>query len=923
LALPIGGPKQRALLAALLLTPNRPVSIGRLTELLWDDPPRSATANLRTYAAGLRKIVGNRLGALAGGYELEIDPAESDLECFTEWVSAARARYRAGDLDEARQLLLDALELWTGRSGDDMSAASPVHRLVENLNESRTLAVEELAVIRLDLGEEKTVVADLRVELSEHRTRERLWAQLMLALYRCGDVAAALHAFHEAATALDTELGMQPGEELRALQRAILDRDSALDRPIHPGSAGALGPSQLPMDARIIVGREREIEQILAECEARDDATVPTIVAIDGPGGIGKSALAVRAAHLLLPAHPDGQLYLDLHGATVGLEPSRPEHAVGALLRSLDSTATVTGDLAEDSARFRTLAAGRRLLVVLDNAIDTDQVVPLLPATPGSTVLVTSRRRLSTLDAALHLQLDVLSDEDGVELLTRMACVRGEPVAAAAIARICGGLPLALRVVAARLTKRSDWTAVDLAQRLADDRRRLDELGVDDLDVRASFAVTYDNLVASSASTDVQATMIYRLMGVLQVPEYDTNLLAALADTNLREADAAIQRLVDLQLVSAAGDGCRMHDLMRLFAIEHAELELPDAERTAALRRAFWYLGDAARRASSRLRRTPWEIEPGPDPRRHVVQLRCDSRQAAQAWFMTHRAVLRAAIRQAESTGPQLGMVIIEALTNDLERHGRWREIAGLNYRMAELAASVGDQRAEAHALRVVATIHQRIDQPHEAMRQIRRSIRLYRQMDDPRGLAITLNAKGIFLTEASRLGAAEACLTEALRLIEQCDEPTWTGIILNALGMHHRERGRFDQAISYLERALALRRDCGDVLGEMYTLMQLARADASLERTDDALSRLDRVIELARDIGADDFELQARRLRYAVLCAARRGAEADAEFARTADVCRRVPDELAGERLRELVRYVTHQGAAAPAELFSQRAPV
>jgi DNA-binding SARP family transcriptional activator/tetratricopeptide (TPR) repeat protein len=930
-AQPIGGPKQRAMLAALLLTPNRAVPIERLTGLLWDQPPRSATANLRTYATGLRKITGSRLAALAGGYELDVRAGESDLECFTESVRAARVRHGAGDLESARRHFLDALALWTGRSGHDLSSDSPVHRLVQNLNESRMLAVEDSTAIRLDLGEEKALVPELRAELSDHRTRERLWTQLMVALYRCGDVAGSLYAYHEAAAALDAELGMQPGEELRTLQRAILERDPALDRLVHPAAvvatarSGRTAPNQLPIDARVLVGRQREVKQIVAVCEEPDNDSVPTIVAIDGPGGIGKSAIALHVAHLMSSAHPDGQLYLDLHGACAGLEPSPPAQALGALLRALDSSAAPTGDVAEDGARFRTLAAGRRLLIVLDNAIDSDQVIPLLPSKPGCTVLITSRRRLSTVDAALHLHLDVLSDEDGVELLTRVGGVHGEPEAAATIARMCGGLPLALRVAAARLTKRSDWTAADLAQRLGDDRRRLDELGVDDLGVRACFAVTYDALAASDGLVDAHASMIYRLMGVLQVPNYDANLLAALADVTYPEVDAALQRLVDLQLVTASGGCYRMHDLMRLFAQERAELEIPPDTRLAALQRAFWYLADAARTASIRLRPAPWEIELGPDPRRHTVLLQCGSRRAAQSWFTTWRATLFAAIRQAAATGeaPRPAMAIVEALSSDLERRGCWHDIADLNNRMIDLARSIGDLHGEAHALRVIATIHQRLKRPVEAMRHIRRSIQLYRRLGDARGLAIGLNAKGIFLTEASRLDSAEACLTEALQLIEPCGAPTWTGVILNALGMHHRERGNFDQAIGYLERALTMRRDCGDALGEMYTLMQLARADASLARTDEALDRLERVLELAGDIAADDFELQARRLRFVVLSVAQRRAEADAELAQAAKVCLRVPDELADHKLRELARFVERSNAAAAhAEMFSQRAP-
>lgn len=935
-AQPLGGPKQRALLAALLLTPDRAVSIERLTGLVWDRPPSSATANLRTYATGLRKIVGGRLLAPAGSYQLQVRTGESDLERFLDGVRAGRREQDAGDLRAAGRHFVDALALWRGRSGDDLAPDSPVHRLVQNLNESRLLAVEESTVLRLDLGEEKLLVPQLRAELSDHPTRERLWAHLMTALYRCGDVTGSLQAYHAAAGALDAELGMPPGDELRALQRAILDRDPGLGRPAPPGDIVPVGtapgptvahpsvPRQLPIDTRVLIGRPLEIEQIVGVCEQRNES-VPTVVAIDGPGGIGKSAIAVHVAHLLSASHPDGQLYVDLQGARARLEPSPPARALGALLRALDGAAAPTGDVAEDSARFRTLTAGRRLLIVLDNAIDSDQILPLLPAAPGSTVLITSRRRLATIDAALHLRLDVLSVEDGVELLARVAGVRGEHQAASAIARMCGGLPLALRVAAARLTSRSDWTAADLAQRLADDRSRLDELGVDDLGVRTCFAVTYDDLRTSHAPVDGHAAATYRLMGVLQVPEYDTELLAALADRSRADTDAALQRLLELQLVSTALGRHRIHDLMRLFAGERAELELPAGERWDALHRAFWYLADAARRAGTRLRPMPWELDPGPRPGRQPVRSRCETRQAAHAWFSTQRPTLFAAIGQAVATGvaPSPALALAETLTRDLERDGRWPDIAELNTRMVELARSAGDPRAEAHSLRVLAASRQCLGRPVEAMRDIGRSITLYRSLDDRRGLAMALNAKGIFLTEAGRLDRAEACLTQALRLIVLVGEPARTGVVLNALGMRYRERGRFDEAVGYLDRALTVRRDCGDALGEMHTLMQLARADASRQRTEDALAGLAGVVELAAETGADDFELQARRLRYVVLSVAQRRVEAEAELARAAALCRRMPDRLADLKLRELARYVQRSDRRqGQAEMFSHRAP-
>ena len=346
----------------------------------------------------------------------------------------------------------------------------------------------------------------------------------MLALYRSGRQAEALEVYREGRRLLVEELGLEPGPDLQRLQRAILTGDPDLDPPA--AATGGVGvaapepvPRQLPPDVASFTGREPELVQLDRALAAAGRDGPVVISAIEGTGGIGKSALAVHAAHRLAGRFPDGQLYVDLHGATAGLQPLAPLEVLGRFLRTLGAEpAAVPADLEEASAAFRSRVAGRRLLVVLDNAVDAAQVRPLLPAAAGCGVLVTSRQLLASLDGATHLHLDILPAGDATQLLGRVAGeqrVAAEPQAAAEVARLCGYLPLALRIAGARLAARPGWPLAALAERLADAQRRLDELEVAEAGVRASYDVSYRQLQASSEALDRAAAEAFGLLGVL------------------------------------------------------------------------------------------------------------------------------------------------------------------------------------------------------------------------------------------------------------------------------------------------------------------------------------------------------------------------------------------------------------------------
>ncbi len=449
----VGTVKARLLLVALLLRANRVVTNDELIEQIWGDwPPANPRSALQTNVQRLRRALGDDAATLIqtrpDGYRIGLEPARLDLLWFRELVRDAR---RADDLAHRHRLLKDALALWRGQPLAGLSSESLVREELPSLLEERLAAEEQLIDVRLELGQHAEVVADLIALTSRHPLRERLWAQLMLALYRCGRQADALHAYRTVARRLADELGIDPNQQLQRLHHAILVADPSLAAPAGP-TAPWSPQFQLPLDIDDFVGRADLVDRIRGLL-ARDRG-VP-IVWLSGPPGVGKTALAIRVGHLLRATYPDGQWYVRLGGAT-------NRHDPGDVLAELLRTSGVErADLPERldarAAAFRARLADRRVLLLLDDAAEAEQVQPLLPGTAGCAVLVTSRQDLSGLSArygARGITLDALAPEDAETLLTQVMGTGADAAGVAELARLCGYLPLALRIAAVNLTRR-------------------------------------------------------------------------------------------------------------------------------------------------------------------------------------------------------------------------------------------------------------------------------------------------------------------------------------------------------------------------------------------------------------------------------------------------------------------------------------
>ncbi|GLW25374.1 hypothetical protein DI270_008030 [Microbispora triticiradicis] len=644
----LGAAMLRRLLATLLCTPGRPVAVPALVEALWDDdPPRSAHKTLQIYVLRLRQAMGDRDRVVhgPGGYAAAVSESELDALRFRELTAAGRAARRNGDPAKAGALFRRALGLWRGPAFADAGDGALVADEARRLEEERLLTCEELAVADLACGRHAELVTGLTEMAALHPYRERLHACLMLALCQAGRQAEALRVYQRVRTMLGEELGVEPGHTLRRVHEAVLRGDTGDDshdrRNYHcgdhggaPGSVAALllgpeeepygesagfpyalrtdtadqagaedagpvvaAPCHLPPDIGDFTGRH-ELTDSLRQCltGAQDPPATP-VVALYGRAGAGKTTLAVHVAHSLGEVFAHGRLYVDLHGTRP--RPADPADALARLLTALGVAARALPDGLEERGRlFRAVLADRRVLVVLDDAASEEQVRPLLPGGPGCAVLVTSRRRPAGLSARA-VRVDALGPASAAALLGRIAGperVAARPAVVAEIVRLCGHLPLAVRIAGERLAQREHWSPEHLADRLREERRRLDELVAGDLSVRARLDADYRVL-------GTPARRALRMLGLLDVPEFAAWVLAAALDVPVREAEAYADLLVDAQLLSCAADDAggrfryRFHDFVRAYARERAELEETGGEREEVVARVLGALLTVAEEA--------------------------------------------------------------------------------------------------------------------------------------------------------------------------------------------------------------------------------------------------------------------------------------------------------------------------------------
>lgn len=670
--------RHRAVLAYLLLHARQVVSVERLIEALWGGaPPETARTQIQIAVSMIRRPL--REAGAAGvlltqpaGYVICPEPDHLDLDRFTGLTAQAGAE-EARDLEACTQRLRAALGLWRGPALADVTAAYATGARLR-LDEQRLAAFERLADAELALGRHEELAGELAAMVEANPLRERLCRQLMLALYRCGRRPDALRVARDLREALADQQGLDPSPQVADLELAILRGDLALDHTPtrgggsttttttasapEPGAAADARPAQLPAAPQDFTGRTAEVEQLNDSLPGHDRAGAGVAVTtIAGAGGVGKTALALHWAHQVRDRFPDGQLYVNLHGYSA-TPPVRPVDALARFLRALGvASDQIPAEPEEAADMYRTLTCDKRMLILLDNANSPDQVRPLLPGSPGSLALITSRDRLGGLiarDGARPLDLDVLTPDEAVALLTRVigrSRAALEPDTVAAIAYACGHLPLALRIAAGRMAAKPHWTAGDLAARLADERRRLDELSLGEVQIRASFALSYKGLGPAE-------TTLFRRLSLLKTPEFAPWTAAAVLDGDLDSAQELIENLVDaqlLQVVRRDGGGWtryRFHDLVRLFARERALDEEPEAERAAVVNRALgcWltlveeahrreYGGDFAVIHGTAAR---WSLG-----RRVVDKLLADP----LGWLESERPSLVAAVSQASEAG--------------------------------------------------------------------------------------------------------------------------------------------------------------------------------------------------------------------------------------------------------------------------------
>ncbi|WP_188296000.1 AfsR/SARP family transcriptional regulator [Streptomyces sp. CBMA156] len=884
--LALGGAQQRAALAVLLLRGGRPVAVEELVDGLWGTaPPKSATPIVRTYVSRLRTLLepGHRrhggpglLVTVGSSYALRVPERAVDLaEAEREAASAGRAR-EAGDLVGARALVRRALERWQGVPLAGLTGPFAEDRR-EQLDRLHLGLVETGIELDLALGEAAaaaTAVSALTALTAEHPLRESLRLLLMRALFRCGRPAEALAVYEETRALLAAELDTAPDPRLAELHLRILRSDPTLLPPAPPEPPRLPKPAQLPADTPDFTGRE-ELLHGLTELLRAPAAPAVRICALHGIGGAGKTTLAVRAAHAVRSAFPDGQLYVDLAG--VADRPADPAAVLGRLLRALGvSEAGLPDDPEARAALYRSMLADRKVLLLLDNARDADQVLPLLPGDPGCAVLVTSRARLTALPAT-QVEVDAFRLDEALELLTTVLGadrVLAEFTAAADLSETCGHLPLAVRIIACRLLARPDGTLADCLRRLADERRRLGRLRAGELDVQACFRLGYDQLAPELARA-------FRLLALPRSATISLPCAAALLGADEADTERLLEELLHTGLLQSLHDGrYRYHDLLRLFARERlAETESAQDTDGAAARLMDLLLGTV--RDAYRV------VRPG-----HRIAELLGSRRgpgtdfpdatAAHAWFDQEREFVLDVLGQTVRTLPALvgpAADVLLGLDPLLERAFAWPDAVAPSRALADAARRAGLPRAEAGARYMLAGGLWQVGKSAEAAAHIDRTEALCREHDLPVLLAEALNVQA--MVACSTEGFTEesvALFAGILALQRRIGNRSGEANTLNNLVVTCVRIGRAAEAAEHSAAGLALYRALGDGTGEARALVCRGLALTLLGESQEALDCFQDGLRVSRERRLPDVE--AHVLHHLATAHLRRGEPEPADAA-------------------------------------------
>ena len=907
----LSGSRQRALVGFLALSGGAAVTPARLIDAMWgDDPPRTALKTLYSHVTRARQAltecglpdVLTRQGA---AYLLAIPRSTVDVCRFEELARLGGRDLADGAVVPAVERLRAALTLWRGEALADAEPAGWALAEVARLEEMRLTALEDRWDAELRLGRHRPAVGELQRLVLAHPYRERLVGLHMLALYRCARHAEALTSYQRLRASLAEELGIDPGPAAQQLHADILRRSPVLNLGgSRPGTAVPVRqpsgdpslprPAQLPAPVGHFTGRTDELETL--ERMARDPARDSHVVVVSGPAGMGKTALAVQFAHRVTDLFPDGQLFLDLRGHDQTAAMTAGD-ALCQVLRSLGvPSERIPAEPAERAGLYRSLVAGHRMLVLLDNAGQVDQLLPLVPATATSLVVVTSRTQLTglaTRHAIRSIGLDVLGRPEGVALLERLAGrdrVDREPHAAASLADLCGWMPLALRIAGAKLAADPRRPIGDLVAELTTEDR-LDALSVegDSRSVRTVFASAYHGL-------SEPATRSFRLIGLHPGPSITMHLVAAGCDIPLTLARAALAELADAHLISAIGGGrYRCHDLIRLYALECAQTTWNRPERDdVAARIVDWYLevADLGNRTidQGRDRVTPTLRHPLAEPpfaretqaaltfldgeRENmlpVVRYAAEHGHPTAAWQLTylltgffdsrgHRQdrveLCRWGVLGAQRDGGSMAQgLMYSGLGVSLITIRRFDEALESLRHALPLMRACGDRRGEGHVHNNIAVAHGGLRNFDDAIETLEYAVAAHTAGGHTLGIALALSNKGDFHTQMGEPGLALGHLRRALELVRTLGNSRLEAIVLSRLGQAYLRQEDPDAARRHLTEALGLRRRTGDRWHEVDTLNDLGLVCLLGADHPGALSYLERALALGREIADQHLE--------------------------------------------------------------------
>ena len=907
----IGAPKWRAVLAALLINAGQIVPADVLISEVWPGTPPAKAGNLISiYVLRLRRLLGDTDSTLlvtrAPGYLLRLRPGDTDAQVFEALVGEGRRAYAAGEPERAAAQLAEALALWHGSPLADVPPTTLVETEAERLADLRLDAAELRITAELACGSHAQVIPELRRLLADHSLRENLWLLLMRALDGAGRHAEALEAYGHARSVLAEELGVDPGAELRQCYAELLAKDEALtkDAGDAPGSISAATvtassgpassspappearvprpvpvPAQLPADVADFTGRDdqvRHLVDLLSSAGADDESGAVRIALVAGAGGLGKTSLAVHAAHRVRGSFSDGQLYVDLLGATP--HPLPAADVLARFLRDLGVDGReIPVDEDERAARYRTILAGRRMLIVLDNARDAAQVRSLLPGSAACAVLVTTRSRMADLASTRLVDLNVLDDDEALTLFTRVVGderAAAEPEATAELLLACAGLPLAIRICAARLATRSGWTIQAMANRLRDTRRRLDELRVGDLAVRASFQVSFTTLPASARPDGIDPADAFRMLGLWHGPSISSAAAAAMFGTPEDLASDALEILVDARLLeSTSPDRYKFHDLLRVYSSERAVADLPEQTRNAAIARLLeWYMrtADAASTAV-----VPDRYDIPLVPGEAARPLSFSTAEEAFAWYDGERVNLVAATRQAAESGlHEIAWRLPAPLFQLFSSRGNWTDGIATNRIALENARQVGNSRGEAWILSNLGHALAFTRQA-EGIDCLERSLAIRREIGDRMGEAQAANNLADAYHWLGRTNEALELYRRALELNRKIGRRHGEAIALVNLGWTLLDLARAEEAIDYLLQAQQAFAEIGYADGVGYALHHLGRCYLLLGRDADALECLQQA--LASHQATGNRRRQAATLRSLADAQNRAGLTAEA----------------------------------------------